>query len=838
MNTLTGMHGFFQSLGVNPLLGRLGLVSLELAVLAGVVALLIPLARLRTPRLRALLWLLVLAKPVLGLVIGAPWPLLLMERPAPAVQRLSGNGAGGAGGALSAAERAALLAELDRPDAAGATSSRKTPAGQGQGASVTEKHWGYRFFAWRPSLSGILFDLWLAGVAGGVLLTFIDLARLSRLCRAAAAPDEALAGRFRALAREMGIKSVPALRVSERLESPVLVGIFRPVVLLPGWLAESVTRGELDWLPRHELMHWKLNDPVALAVRRLAEILFFFHPLVWWAGRRWEEAMELACDRALLASDADARSYAEQLYFVLETRAQRRTPALRSGLCATRTQIGKRIASLLSDPLRSPARLSTLSVAGLALVALVGLLTGVGFTENKSSAAKPEAKKNVLNASEHFSSQAMIGIVSSKKTTASVTSSTASSAVNKPDSNAIKYLNLLLAQQKEEGGRDNALIHYARACMAMPPYPGDQMPLIDKTLSSGWSAASEPLRDLLKACEPAFIEFRKGAALDHARNLASALGPERPVPNFLMTNLAGKMFCVAALLEKSRGQTDGAIDNILTVLTLGRDMGTRDCTIIGGLIGIAAEKPAAIQLGRLLAEGRLPRPALERVKDRLAALDKTRGTVSDWLVSEKVCHAYWFDKLAASTPAEAEKLIAEGGPFVLLKEDLKTGNLPKVIERLRADDKRYWEFIDKMLLIPYYQRDFKTRDAEREALLVSFHPCMGQVAKNFGLNEMEIRSLLATSRFEQTRLAAALALYREAHGNYPATLNQLSAAEIDLPLPIDPFSGQSFEYHLAPGGASYSLIGADPATRRADPAAPTYDPTNGVVSVGKISLFR
>lgn len=368
----------------SPLLARLAFVSLEMVLLAGLIALLIRVLHVQTPRLRALLWLLVLAKPILGLTVGSPWPLFFFERPAALASAPVAGAPGNQSLALGrlAGDRPLSMMGLDDFDSLqpgmrplGLNSQTNPQPSAFSGA------WRFRSGT-RFSLAALLIGLWGAGMALWGALTLRDLRRIRAIRAASCAPGAELAGRFSELAVELGLKSHPALRISAMLDSPALVGLFRPVVLLPGWMAERAETHKLDWLLRHELMHWKLNDPLALAVRRLAEILFYFHPLVWWAGRKWEEAMELACDRALLQSDADARGYAEQLYWVLENRTAGSRLPVRAGLCATRTQIGKRIASLLSNPLRFPARLSGPSLTGLMIAALLALSVGFGFQEN------------------------------------------------------------------------------------------------------------------------------------------------------------------------------------------------------------------------------------------------------------------------------------------------------------------------------------------------------------------------------------------------------------------------------------------------------------------------
>ena len=381
----------------NPLLTRLALVSLELAALAGVVSLLIHVLRVKTPRLRALLWLVVLAKPLLGLMIGTPWPLLFFERQAATHTRASVAAIDG----LNLLLKNPLTLE-DVSQTQGQKQHSAKSSGPGKinysgtiDASTARIASPTPAIHLLPALSPgrILSGIWLVGVFAMIGWMLRDVMQLRALRRTTDSPDEPLRSEYQAVAREMGIHVAPELHITDALDSPALGGLFRPVVLLPRWLAESAAPVRLDWLLRHELMHWKLSDPLALALRRLAEILFFFHPAVWWAGHKWEEAMELACDRALVRTDKDARHYAEQLYGVLENRASRQRSALRMGLCATRTQIGKRIALLLSNPLRFPARLSAISFTGFILVALLGFSVGLGIHEPAKASKSPESAK-------------------------------------------------------------------------------------------------------------------------------------------------------------------------------------------------------------------------------------------------------------------------------------------------------------------------------------------------------------------------------------------------------------------------------------------------------------
>jgi beta-lactamase regulating signal transducer with metallopeptidase domain len=320
---------------------RLVGASLDLAVLAVLVWAAVRLLRPR-PRLAALLWVLVLVKPLAGLIAGAPLTLDL-RLPVPQILR----------------EASAARLEVE-------TRELPSPAG-----SRVER-WSSRVPV--PPVA-LAWALGAAAVAGWALW---DRLRLARLIRAAQPAPAALRTRLAEVAARLGVRSrAPRLLVTGALESPALAGTLSPVILLPAWLVESGADEQLDWALGHELMHRKMGDPWAGALRELVRILFFFHPVAWWAGRKWEEAAELACDRALVASEDDAVRYAERLYEILAAARGRRRLSLASGLFASRTQIGRRIEALLGGPLGAPARLSPRGSALFSVAAAALLLVGV-----------------------------------------------------------------------------------------------------------------------------------------------------------------------------------------------------------------------------------------------------------------------------------------------------------------------------------------------------------------------------------------------------------------------------------------------------------------------------
>jgi beta-lactamase regulating signal transducer with metallopeptidase domain len=104
--------------------------------------------------------------------------------------------------------------------------------------------------------------------------------------------------------------AVPVKAARSCLE-PGLVGIWRPVILLPEGISEKLSPLEMEAVMTHELCHLRRRDNLLAAVHMLVEMLFWFHPLVWWLGGRLAEEREQACDEQVLAAGNPPLVYAQ-----------------------------------------------------------------------------------------------------------------------------------------------------------------------------------------------------------------------------------------------------------------------------------------------------------------------------------------------------------------------------------------------------------------------------------------------------------------------------------------------------------------------------------------------
>ena len=115
------------------------------------------------------------------------------------------------------------------------------------------------------------------------------------------------------LADSLGVAHRVSVAICDRLTAPVLIGVLRPMILLPaaalsGWTIEQVEMALL-----HELAHIRRHDNLITLLQRLAESLLFFHPVTWWLSAWVSLERELCCDRLVVEHTGRPQAYARML---------------------------------------------------------------------------------------------------------------------------------------------------------------------------------------------------------------------------------------------------------------------------------------------------------------------------------------------------------------------------------------------------------------------------------------------------------------------------------------------------------------------------------------------
>jgi bla regulator protein BlaR1 len=164
------------------------------------------------------------------------------------------------------------------------------------------------------ALLPLLIAIWSCGCAM-ILLTWWARWRRIAVAIREASPTEG--GReietLRRLERICGAARPVAMVSSNTSLEPGVFGLVNPVLLWPRSVAERLDDRQVEAILSHELVHVRRHDNLTAAAHMVVEILFWFHPLVWWLGTRLVDERERACDEDVIRWGSDPQVYAESI---------------------------------------------------------------------------------------------------------------------------------------------------------------------------------------------------------------------------------------------------------------------------------------------------------------------------------------------------------------------------------------------------------------------------------------------------------------------------------------------------------------------------------------------
>jgi len=168
---------------------------------------------------------------------------------------------------------------------------------------VTDTHKTVFSWEWLKSLlpTQILFPIllrtWLAGV---VFLSIKMLTNYINACRLknhkAFTLNASHYALVQSLIKRFKISRKVVFRESALVDSPSLIGYFKPVILLPISLLSGIPDNQLEIIIAHELAHIRRHDYLVQFIQGIIEVLFFYHPVVWWLSSVVNTEREHICD--------------------------------------------------------------------------------------------------------------------------------------------------------------------------------------------------------------------------------------------------------------------------------------------------------------------------------------------------------------------------------------------------------------------------------------------------------------------------------------------------------------------------------------------------------------
>jgi uncharacterized protein (TIGR03435 family) len=180
------------------------------------------------------------------------------------------------------------------------------------------------------------------------------------------------------------------VKSSPVMSEPGVVGVVRPVLLLPEGISDRLNAQQMQAILAHELCHVRRRDNLTAAIHMLVEVLFWFHPVVWWIGARLIDERERACDESVVELGNEPQAYAEGILKVCQFYMESKLTCV-AGVSGA--NLKKRVEAIMNNRI-----VAHLSFAKRALLATAAALTvavpmGLGIVMSPQAGAQVASRE-------------------------------------------------------------------------------------------------------------------------------------------------------------------------------------------------------------------------------------------------------------------------------------------------------------------------------------------------------------------------------------------------------------------------------------------------------------
>lgn len=245
-----------------------------------------------------------------------------------------------------------------------------------------------------PSTAVILFAFWQLGmilVLGFNIICYVSYVRRLNKHNISTEQQE-----IELLNNLLGRKNTLRLHKNSIVEIPILIGFFRPAVILPNKNYEDM---KLRNILMHEITHMKRYDIYVKWLLIFVGAMHWFNPLIYFVRREMNKACELACDESVIRGFdiSEMQQYGDTLIAVAAD-SIRKTP-LPIIMFEDKKNLKERLGAIMKHKKQSKR---TVIVASAILVTIVCAILGFSTLrsiENEHNYAdnypQPQDQKNI-----------------------------------------------------------------------------------------------------------------------------------------------------------------------------------------------------------------------------------------------------------------------------------------------------------------------------------------------------------------------------------------------------------------------------------------------------------
>ena len=201
--------------------------------------------------------------------------------------------------------------------------------------------------------------------------------------------------KFEEICRNLDITKKIGFLQSKMVEMPMTIGWLKPIVLIPASAFLQVSPRELETILIHELAHIKRYDYPINFLQNLVEILFFYHPCVWWISAKIRAEREFAVDEFVSQNfEADRITYAHALANLEEIRLNETQTKLILAINGNGGNLMKRIENILHGNRKLNSKNISIWSAVFAITLVIGIAAGVYWLKT-GEVKKPKSNRKV-----------------------------------------------------------------------------------------------------------------------------------------------------------------------------------------------------------------------------------------------------------------------------------------------------------------------------------------------------------------------------------------------------------------------------------------------------------
>lgn len=181
------------------------------------------------------------------------------------------------------------------------------------------------------------------------------------------------------LKEKLGIKQNVSAFYDNYIDTPMLIGISKPKILLPN---KRIDENQLSYILTHELTHLKRKDLWWKLVLQVIAIIHWFNPIVYLFRIEFEKQLEYSCDEMVAEnlSFEERRNYGFTILQSVQVTKMVRYSFMGVGFATTKQKLERRIKNMLNlKKMKTSQKIlsATLAVFMLTAVAVPAFAKGV-----------------------------------------------------------------------------------------------------------------------------------------------------------------------------------------------------------------------------------------------------------------------------------------------------------------------------------------------------------------------------------------------------------------------------------------------------------------------------